>query len=97
MTGVSVIGGAVYRGSAMPDLSGVYLFADLAARGRLFAATPPESRSGDGRWPTRVVEIAGDDAGKVGRVYSFGRDADGEVYVLASGDDGGGLHRVVPA
>ncbi|WP_135854877.1 PQQ-dependent sugar dehydrogenase [Halorussus salinus] len=109
VTGVSVIGGAVYRGSAMPDLSGVYLFADLAARGRLFAATPPESRggndgaggagggSGDGDlWPTRVVDVA-DDAGKVSRVYSFGRDADGEVYVLASGDDGGGLHRVVPA
>jgi len=106
VTGVSVIGGAVYRGSAMPDLSGTYLFADLAARGRLFAATPPESRGGDGGaggssggdlWPTSVVNVADDDAGKVNRVYSFGRDADGEVYVLASGDDGGGLHRVVPA
>ena len=95
VTGVSVIGGAVYRGSAMPDLSGVYLFADLAARGRLFAATP--SQNSEGLWPTGVVDVADDDAGKVERVYSFGRDADGEVYVLSSGDDGGGLHRVVPA
>ncbi|WP_135824855.1 PQQ-dependent sugar dehydrogenase [Halorussus ruber] len=104
VTGVSVIGGYVYRGSALPGLAGTYLFADLAARGRLFAASRPESASdttqsdpSDGLWPTRVVEIAGDDAGKVGRVYSFGRDEDGEVYVLASGDDGGGLHRIVPA
>ncbi|UPW01982.1 PQQ-dependent sugar dehydrogenase [Halorussus gelatinilyticus] len=107
VTGVSVIGGEVYRGSAVPDLSGTYLFADLSARGRLFAATPPESRDGggtadgansdDGLWPTAVVDVADDDAGKVSRVYSFGRDADGEVYVLSSGDDGGGLHRVAPA
>ncbi|WP_137286528.1 PQQ-dependent sugar dehydrogenase [Halorussus salinisoli] len=105
VTGVSVIGGKVYRGSALPDLTGAYLFADLAAKGRLFAATPPES-GGDGGdegdsdselWQTNVVEVAGDDAEEVSRVYSFGRDADGEVYVLASGSDGGGLHRVVPA
>jgi glucose/arabinose dehydrogenase len=128
VTGVSIIGGEVYRGSALPGLSGVYVFADLRASGRLFAATPPESRDGDGGggggdggdggedgggdggredgdggdggdglWPTRVLPVAEDDAGKVNRVYSFGQDADGEVYVLASGDDGSGLHRVVPA
>ncbi|MFC7081741.1 PQQ-dependent sugar dehydrogenase [Halorussus caseinilyticus] len=99
VTGVSVIGGQVYRGSALPDLSGTYLFADLAARGRLFAAMPSGGDGGGdgGLWTTRVVDAADDDAGKVGRVYSFGRDADGEIYVLASGDDGGGLHRVVPA
>jgi glucose/arabinose dehydrogenase len=101
VTGVSVIGGQVYRGSALPGLSGTYLFADLAARGRLFAAPrPDESPSGatdDGLWPTGVVEIAGDDAEKLRQVYSFGRDSDGEVYVLGTGSDEAGLYRVVPA
>ncbi|UPV75924.1 PQQ-dependent sugar dehydrogenase [Halorussus limi] len=96
VTGVSVIGGQVYRGSAIPELSGTYLFADLAASGRLFAAIPSRDSDG-GLWPTQVVDVADGDAGKASRVYSFGRDADGEVYVLSSGDDGGGLHRVVPA
>ncbi|NHN60759.1 MULTISPECIES: sorbosone dehydrogenase family protein [Halorussus] len=93
VTGESVIGGNAYRGSALPGLTGAYVFADLAAEGQLLAATPAD----EGLWPISVVEVAGDDAGKVGRVYSFGRDADGELYVLANGEDGGGLHRIVPA
>ncbi|MFC4553295.1 MULTISPECIES: PQQ-dependent sugar dehydrogenase [Halorussus] len=105
ISGVSVIGGYVYRGSSVPGLRGTYLFADYAASGRLFAATRPTGRQngaggGDtdgGQWPTRVLEVAGDDAGKIQRVLSFGRDAAGEVYVLGTGDDGGGLHRVVSA
>jgi glucose/arabinose dehydrogenase len=119
VTGQSVIGGRVYRGTDLPGLEGAYLFGDLAANGRLFVATPAEGEgnaedenegedgSGDekegegenagGQWPTQVVEVAGDDADAVEQVYSFGRDDDGEVYVLASGSEGGGIHRVVPA
>lgn len=108
LSGSSVIGGQMYRGSALPGLEGRYVFADLAADGRLFVATPPESReegAGDGAsasdgeddlWPTAVLDVADADAGKLGQVYAFGRDADGEVYVLASGSEGGGIHRVVP-
>ncbi|MFB6352911.1 MAG: sorbosone dehydrogenase family protein, partial [Halobacteriales archaeon] len=92
--GVSVIGGHVYRGDALPGLAGTYVFGDLAANGRLFAATP---RDTDGQWPVRVLEVADADADKLGRLYSFGRDADGEVYALGSGQDGGGVHRLVPA
>lgn len=94
VSGISVIGGYVYRGSVLPELQGTYIFGDLSANGRLFAATRP----GDGgMWPTRVVEVAGDDGDKVERILSFGRDDDGEVYVLGIGTDGGGLHRIVPA
>ncbi|NEU58391.1 sorbosone dehydrogenase family protein [Halorussus sp. MSC15.2] len=93
VSGVSVIGGHVYRGAALPDLTGAYVFADLSAEGRLFVAIP----SDDGLWPTRVLPVAGDDAQKVGRVYSFGRGPDGELYVLGGGSDADGLHRVVPA
>jgi glucose/arabinose dehydrogenase len=88
VSGVSVIGGVVYRGDALPGLRGTYLFGDYAAGGRLFAATRPDD---GGRWPVRVVDVEAD-AGGLDRLLSFGRDDDGEAYVLGSG----GLHRVVP-
>ncbi|WP_435144335.1 PQQ-dependent sugar dehydrogenase [Halobaculum sp. P14] len=95
VSGVSVIGGHVYRGDAIPGLRGTYVFGDLDADGRLFAATPPAD--GDGLWPTRVVDVADEDAAKLGRILSFGRDAAGELYVLGTGTNGGGVHRLVPA
>lgn len=93
VSGASVIGGYVYRGTALPGLEGTYVFGDLQASGRLFVATPTDD---GGLWPTRVVEVAGD-GDALGRIFSFGRDADGEVYVLGSGADRGTLYRVVPA
>jgi hypothetical protein len=87
---VSVIGGHVYRGSALPGLRGAYVFGDLQARGRLFVAT----RSENGRWPIRVVEATG---GGLDRILSFGRDDAGEVYVLGTAGGDGKFHRVVPA
>jgi len=92
-SGLSIIGGHVYRGTAIPALVGRYVFGDLDAGGRLFVGTPPTDGGG---WETAVVPVADDDAGKVGRILSFGRDADGEVYVLGIGSDDGGLHRIVP-
>jgi glucose/arabinose dehydrogenase len=95
VSGVSVIGGYVYRGTGLPGLFGRYVFGDLGANGRLFVGTPSED---GGLWETHVVRVADPDAGKLDRILSFGRDADGEVYVLGAGSDsGGGLHRVVPA
>ncbi|MEF8840272.1 MAG: PQQ-dependent sugar dehydrogenase [Haloarculaceae archaeon] len=94
VTGVSIIGGHVYRGSVLPALFGRYVFGDLNAGGRLFVATPSD---GDGLWETSAVPMAGSDAGKLERILSFGRDADGELYVLGIGSDDGGVHRIVPA
>jgi len=93
VSGRSVIGGHVYRGSAITDLEGTYVFGDLAADGELFVATEPDD---GGRWPTGVVSVRGTDAGKLDRIVAFGRDRDGEVYVLGTGDDGGAVHRIVP-
>ena len=93
VTGISVIGGNVYRGSAIPSLFGRYVFGDLNAGGRLFVATPS---SGDGLWETSVVPVA-DDGEALRRILALGRDPDGEMYVLGVGSDGGGIHRIVPA
>ncbi len=92
VSGVAVIGGYVYRGSDLPALEGAYVFGDLQAAGRLFAASRPDD---DGLWPTTVVELP-DDGANLEQILAFGRDGDGEVYVLGVGEDGGGLFRIVP-
>ena len=91
VSGVSVITGNVYRGQALPGLRGRFVFGDLRATGRLFVATP---RS-EGLWPVQPLPVADDDAGKLSRIFSFQRHG-GEMYVLGSGDGGGG-HRLRPA
>ncbi|SDY16761.1 PQQ-dependent sugar dehydrogenase [Halopenitus persicus] len=92
VSGVSVITGNVYRGQALPGLRGRFVFGDLRATGRLFVATP---RS-EGLWPVQPLPVADDDAGKLSRIFSFQRHG-GEMYVLGSGDGGGGVHRLRPA
>jgi hypothetical protein len=42
-----------------------------------------------------VVEIAGGGS-ELTQLLSFGRGPDDELYVLGTGPDGGGLHRIVP-
>ncbi|AGB17202.1 glucose/sorbosone dehydrogenase [Halovivax ruber XH-70] len=93
VSGVSVMGGYVYRGSALPDLHERYVFGDFIPDGRLFVATP--SDNDDELWSTAAIEL--DDAGKLTRILSFGRDDRGEVYVLGTGSEDGGLFRIVPA
>ncbi len=82
--GCAITGGVVYRGSAIPELTGVYLYADYCngtVRGLLV------DEAGE------VVDQAelGIDGGAV---VSFATDADGEVYVL---DLEGAVTRIEPA
>jgi glucose/arabinose dehydrogenase len=104
--GVAIVGGYVYRGAAMPELDGRYLFGvysrsmgeDGHAPGRLFVAT----REGD-RWPFEEVRIAGQPDGQLQHfLLSLGQDRAGEVYVLVSDQTGlegaaGWVYRLVPA
>ncbi|MDZ7688983.1 MAG: PQQ-dependent sugar dehydrogenase [Halobacteriales archaeon] len=95
ITGVSVIGGYVYRGSEVPLLEGRYVFGDLQPQGRLFVGVPPEDEEGENedRWSLEYVELTEDASNRLGRILSFGRDGDGEMYVLG----GGSVYRVVPS
>ncbi len=92
VSGISIIAGNVYRGSAIPGLEGSYVFGDYQAEGELFVAEPANS----GLWETGTLAVADGDAGRLEQVLSFGRD-DGELYVLGTGTGGGGLYRLVPA
>lgn len=81
--GCSVTGGYVYRGTRIPSLVGVYLFADYC-EGKLRGITQRDGQ---------LLEQA--DLGvEIFNPTSFGQDADGELYV-ASGD--GTVYRLIPA
>ena len=79
--GASVTGGFVYRGKAIPDLFGRYVFGDFVS-GRLMHI-PANTQ------PT-VALVSGYDTGI--NISSFGRDLGGELYAV---DYGGGLYRIV--
>jgi glucose/arabinose dehydrogenase len=80
----SVTGGHVYRGSRIPALRGIYLFADYCAGDlRVLVAGP------DGRvTQDRILPVS------ASAVSSFGQDGDGELYVVS---DDGEVFRVDPA
>jgi glucose/arabinose dehydrogenase len=74
-TGCSVTGGFVYRGSAVPALTGRYVYADYCS-GRVWTMRAGPS-PGDVRDITRLL------GARVGQVTSFGEDARGELYLVA--------------
>ncbi|MSP54540.1 MAG: hypothetical protein EXR69_02885 [Myxococcales bacterium] len=83
--GVTIVGGYVYRGTAIPDLVGTYLYADTYS-GRFWALTY-DPLTGDAA-PTVIAEETG---------YfpaSFAQDHAGEVYFTEW--NGGRLYRIDP-
>ena len=88
ITGRSVTGGYVYRGSAMPALAGMYVFGDWSTSfvqpdGSLFVA----SEGAGGAWQVKTAnaQYEGGRAGKLSRfLLSFGQDENGELYLLTS-------------
>jgi glucose/arabinose dehydrogenase len=97
--GISIIGGFMYRGSAIPELEGKYVFGDFsqgfgAPAGRLFYAD----------LSTGVIEefVLGLDDRELGLfVKGFGQDDDGELYLLAGTNLGpfgtaGQMFKIVP-
>jgi glucose/arabinose dehydrogenase len=79
----SITGGALYRGKAIPDLDGAYLFADYCA---------PSIRALQVDGAGKVTAVRNFDDGTKA-ISSFGTGPDGEVYVLALG---GGISRLEP-
>jgi glucose/arabinose dehydrogenase len=83
--GTAVVGGHVYRGEALPDLRGKYVFGDWSRdfakpSGQIFVASP--SAAWGKLWPLhKVLDVPS-------RVLSLGRDADGELYVLTNDELG---------
>lgn len=105
-TGVAVVGGFVYRGTAVPDLFGRYLFGDWGwDQGQLFSTGHPIDHYGDppaAKWQLQplLLDPAGESLERQ-HILGFGQDAANELYVLTTmrlGPYGatGQLYKIVP-
>jgi glucose/arabinose dehydrogenase len=84
--GRTVVGGVVYRGRTLRQLTGRYVFADWSRSfgtpdGTLFAATERKK----GLWRMQELVISNSANGRINHfVLGFGQDTAGEVYVGAT-------------
>ena len=84
--GCSVTGGYVYRGSRIPMLAGLYVYADYC-QGWVRSFRYQNGQATEQRdWPSLRPG---------GPISSFGEDARGELYVVLYGS-AGGVYRIVP-
>jgi uncharacterized repeat protein (TIGR03806 family) len=84
--GRAIIGGYMYRGSAMPSLRGSYVFGDFEQRA-LWALVPAPGNTYVRR---TLLELP-----FANSVHTFAEDNDGELYVASS--IRGSMYKIVPA
>jgi glucose/arabinose dehydrogenase len=96
--GISITGGFVYRGSAIPELAGKYVFGDLALRnlpprvdGRLFYADLETGEIKELLLPQFASGTLPDGL----TVHGFGQDAAGELYALVTNTPSNGTGGIV--
>jgi len=80
--GCSVIGGFVYRGTAIADLVGTYVFGDWCDPALRVLRVGEDGRVGDGVLGPRINQLT-----------AFGEDNGGELWALSAD---GGVYRLVP-
>lgn len=80
--GCSVIGGFVYRGRAIADLVGTYVFGDWCDPALRMLRVTEDGQVGDGVLGPRVNQLT-----------AFGEDNRGELWALSAD---GGVYRIVP-
>lgn len=108
--GLSITGGYVYRGSAIPGLAGRYLFADYradtSAGGRLMALEETAPLSGIFTLSAQIPLTEENPLAGTRRILTLGEDESGELYVgtksngrvleLNGGFPAGGIYQIVP-
>lgn len=72
--GCSVTGGYVYRGEALPEFRGIYLYSDFCS-GKVWGML----KRANGSWQSRVLFETGYN------VSAFGEDRQGEIYIIDQG------------
>ncbi|MEP6682254.1 MAG: PQQ-dependent sugar dehydrogenase [Parafilimonas sp.] len=99
--GKAICGGFEYTGKAIPALKGKFLFGDIST-GRLFYINMKDIQQGK-EAPVKEWQISINDSIKnleqlcgKGRIdLRFGRDADGELYILTKAD--GKVYKIIDA
>ncbi len=100
--GIAITGGYVYRGKAIPELIGQYIFADFGSDARFFhvpvdelvdgkQATIKELRLFEGEREVSILDLIGKERSDV----RFGVDEAGEIYVTSKQD--GKVRKLVPS
>jgi len=87
----SITGGFVYRGCAIPDLNGTYFFADFCSN-QIWSLRYQNGTVTDLR--ERTLELVPGGGLTIRAVSSFGRDAQGELYICDH--VGGEIFKIVP-
>lgn len=87
--GCSVTGGYVYRGNAIPALSGTYFFADFCTASIWSFRYDGASIS---EFTDRTVELDPGGGLSIDQITSFGEDGSGEIYIC---DLGGEVFKIV--
>jgi hypothetical protein len=100
---VTIVGGNVYRGTAVPFLYGRYIFGGYSAsfdgpQGKLYVA----KKSAIGLWPFEELPLKSFPKDLGHWLKGFGQDRNGEIYVAATKELGpqgktGKIWRLVPA
>ncbi len=89
--GCSVTGGYVYRGSAIPDYSGTYFFADYCS-GNIWTFDVKNGKPNHFSNRTEEIALGGGDFSTY--ISSFGEDENGELLVV---DYNGEVYRIIPS
>jgi glucose/arabinose dehydrogenase len=82
--GIAIIGGFVYRGTALPGLQGKYIFGMLSADGKATGTVYSADMTTSGTWPNSLLAINGFPNNLGLFLKSFGQDQSGEIYLLTS-------------
>lgn len=97
-TSRSITGGFVYRGEAIPDLEGLYVFGNNTPTTPgglgLYYGNPADGPVAGGTGGVREFILSPDSDPVPARIFSIGEDQDGELYLLGQGTLGGVLQRV---
>ena len=86
--GLSITGGYVYRGSAVPELKGRYIFADYQ-NPRIWSFVAKDGKAADFKDHTKELQPEG---GRINLISSFAEDNKGEVFLL---DHTGVVYQIV--
>ncbi|MBV7532812.1 sorbosone dehydrogenase family protein [Chitinophaga sp. sic0106] len=85
--GISITGGYVYRGSAIPSLKGLYVFGDY--NGKAFVLIQNGSK-----WERADLQFSNRPADNL-QILSWGQDEHGELYMLTSASTSNGFKGAV--
>jgi hypothetical protein len=86
----SITGGFVYRGCAIPEINGVYFYADYCSA-QIWSWRWNGAQAVDSM--NRTADLT-PDVGSIGGISSFGEDAYGELYICDI--SGGEIFKIIP-